>query len=134
MHNFEQKPLEYLIKKCDERLRESRIKCAEREEITNAKHAGYVAMKRNGEIITNSVKKAMWHADSDEMFEGYVNDKFKHNAGFIDAEARNLFKNKNATASLINCAHGDNHCGIRDAMINGRETGIECPRCNQVET
>ena len=36
--------------------------------------------------------------------------------------------------SVIKCAHGCNHYGIRNAMTNDDLTEKECPRCNAIET
>jgi len=67
------------------------------------------------------------------IFKKYVKDKFKHNSEFIDLEARNTFKSKDVTPSVIKCAYRYNQYRVRDAMINGKLTGMECPRCNEDE-
>ena len=35
---------------------------------------------------------------------------------------------------MIKCAHGYNHYGLREAMINDCVVEAQCPRCEQVET
>ena len=94
-------------------------------------------MEINGRMSTNSIKEAMRIEDAKNSLKEYLKDKFKHNMNhyqFIDLEARNAFKNKEVTASVIKCAHGFNHYGVRNAMINNNLTEKECPRCNAIET
>jgi len=62
-----------------------------------------------------------------------VIEKFKHLAEFVDVEARNSFRSKEIIVLVIKCAHGYNHYGTRDAMINGKLTEKECPRCSEIE-
>ena len=44
--------------------------------------------------------------------------KLKHNAEFVDLEARNSLRAGKVASSIIKCAHEFNHCGLRHAMIN----------------
>ena len=48
----------------------------------------------------------------------YAKSKLEHKYDFVDVEARNMFLSKKVTPSMIKCAHGHNHCGLRDALIN----------------
>ena len=50
---------------------------------------------------------------------------------FIDVKARSAFKTKKTPLSMIKCAHGCNHYGERDAIMNKDITNQECPRCNE---
>ena len=49
-------------------------------------------------------------------------------------EEQNAFKVGRVTTSMIKCAHGCNHCGKRDAMINDHMVEAICPRCEMTET
>ena len=91
-------------------------------------------MSINAQIPTNSVKEAIRNREAEIKLREYASEKFQHNIEFIDLEARDAFKCKDVTPSLIKCAHGYNQYGVRDAMINGRLTEMECPRCNEIET
>ena len=68
------------------------------------------------------------------MLEEYVVEKFKHYSSFIDVEARNDFKSKDVITLVIKFTYSFNQYAARDAIINGRLTGMECPRCSKVET
>ena len=113
---------------------EIRVKYYEKEAVTNIKYVGYYSMNINGEISTNSVKEAIRKRDAEISFKEYVKDKFGYKSEFMDIEARNSFQSKDVIPSVIKCAHGFKQYGVRDAMINGNLTGMECPRCNEDET
>ena len=132
--NMNVNPLDHLLKLCDRKALEMRIKSEEQERTTNIKYVGYHAMEINDEISTNSVKEAIRNRDADIKLREYASEKFKHNIEFIDLEAREAFKSNEVTPSIIKCVHGYNQYGVRDAMINGRLTDMECPRCNEIET
>jgi len=36
-------------------------------------------------------------------------------------------------SSMISCAHGFNHYGVRDVLINNNMKSNECPRCSKIE-
>ena len=88
----------------------------------------------NGVIVANSVKEAMRKKGVEIIFKEHVVEKFKHNIGIIYLDTRDAFKRKDVTPSVIKYAYSCNQCGVRDAMINGNLTGMECPRCNEIET
>jgi len=131
---FMMNPGDHLLKICDQKAKIMRMQCYERDADTNIKYVGYYSLRINGEMSTNSVKEAIRKRDAEMIFEEYVRKKFRQNADFIDLEARNSFKHKDITPSVIKCMHGYNHYGVRDALINGKTTGIDCPRCNHDET
>ena len=111
-----------------------REECFKKDAQTNIKYVGYHSMRINDEISTNSVKEAIRNRDAEIVFKEYASEKFKHNVEFLDLDARDAFRCKDVTPSVIKCAHGFNQYSIRDAMMNGRLTGMECPRYNEIET
>lgn len=131
---FQMKPLEHLIRMCDEKARVTREKCSDMGRETNIKYVGFWSMEIKGILSTNSVKEAIRIVDAEKSLEDYVKVKYKYHHDFIDLEARRTFNSKEVTPSIIKCAHGFNHYGVRDALINKGLTEEECPRCNQVET
>ena len=60
--------------------------------------------------------------------------KHRCKADFIDVEARNTFQVNKVITSIIKCAHGCNHYGLRDALINNNVVEANCPQCDQLET
>ena len=84
-------------------------------------------MRIKGAISTNSVKEAVRIADAESSLEEYIKEKYKHNADFVDIEARRAFNSKEVTASIIKCSHSFNHYGVREALINNKLIGDECP-------
>ena len=59
--------------------------------------------------------------------EEHLEDKFPINYDFVDSEARNVFRNKITTASLILHTHRCNHYGIRDALLIKNNKENNCP-------
>ena len=53
-----------------------------------------------------------------EFKKKYAKVKFGCKTEFIDAKARSTLKIIKTTTSMIKCAHGNDHCGERDAMMN----------------
>ena len=49
-------------------------------------------------------------------------------------EERNTFQTGKVTTSMIKCAHGFNHYGLREAIINDDMVESMCPWCEKVET
>ena len=131
---FQMKTAEHLMRMCDENARIARETCNDKEYETNIKYVGFWSMRMNGDMSTNSVKETIRNIDAEKSLADYVRSKYKHQADFIDSEARRAFNNKDVTPSVIKCARGFNHCGARDAAINKGVIEVECPRCNQVET
>ena len=52
----------------------------------------------------------------------------------MNIEARNAFRMGKVITSMIKCAHGFNHYGLREAMINNNIVEATCPRCKKIET
>ena len=94
---------------------------------------GFWSMKINRTLSTNSVKEAIRIVDAENALIEYKG-KCKHNANFIDLEARRAFNSKEVTLPVVKCTHGFNHYCVRDAIINNNLTGNECPYCSQLET
>ena len=127
-------PGDCMMKICDKKAQAMRRKCYRYEPDTNIQHVGLYSLNINGEISTNSIKEAIRKRDAEMIFKDYTEDKFGHNIDIVDIEARNSFKHNEITPSVIKCAHGHNHYGLRDALINGKIVGMECPRCGIDET
>ena len=72
--------------------------------------------------------------DAREKEDEHASDKCGYRKEFIDKEARNAFQTGKVMTSMIKCAHGFNHYGLREAMINNDMVESMCPRCEIVET
>ena len=73
-------------------------------------------------------------ADAEEEERKHVLRKHRHKEEFIDLDTRNAFSAKKVTTSVIKCANGFNHYGIRHAKINNNVIEANCPLCNSEET
>ena len=69
-------------------------------------------------MSTNSAKEAMRIVDSEKSLEAHVENKHKHNAKFIELEARRAFNSEDVAMSMIKCVHRCNHYGVRNAITN----------------
>ena len=72
--------------------------------------------------------------DAKEAEKEYGVEKLKYKYEFVDKEARNAFNPKKVTSSMIKCAYGYNHFGLRDSLINNNMIDAHCPRCQEIET
>ena len=72
--------------------------------------------------------------DAKQVKENQAKQKLDYKAEFVDTEARNLFQASKVTTSMVKCANGCDHYGLRHSMINNNLIESNCPRCNQVET
>ena len=131
--SFQNKPLEYLIKRCDRIAKDARETCNENERITNIKFEGYWALNIKEQIVMNSIKEAIRIADAEDSLNEYIKKKYQHNTDFIDIKVREAFRNKGIIASMIACSHGYNHYGIRNVIFNNNLTDVDCPRYNELE-
>ena len=61
---FEQRPLEYLIRECNQAAKEARMQVYRRINDMNIKYVGYYAIKINGSIMTNSIKETIRIVDT----------------------------------------------------------------------
>lgn len=125
--SFERKLLECLLKICDKKAKEARLKSYLNEVVTNAWFKGYCTININDDIVRNSVKEAIRIADGKKSLLEHAENKYPDHYDFITAEARNFFGNKKATASMILCSHRFNYCSIREALINNNLKGNKCP-------
>jgi len=83
-------------------------------------------MKINGLMNNKSVKEVIRKADARQLMKQYVQKKYPTNHNFIDIEARNSFGSKRIMLSMILCAHGFNHYGVREALLNNNIKGNKC--------
>jgi len=61
-------PCDHLLKICDQKALEMRVKCYEKEAKMNIKYVGYYSMNINGEISTNLVKEVIRKRDAEINF------------------------------------------------------------------
>ena len=69
-----------------------------------------------------------------EIEEAYMKEKIGYNVEYTDVEAQNTFPMNKVTASIIKCANGYNHYGLRDATINKNMINSEYPQCSLPES
>jgi len=131
---FEEKPLKYLLSKCDAEASKMRKQIQEKSNATNIKHVGKCALKVAGNITTNSIQETIRIVDGIRNEREQLKSKLKHHYDLIDLDARNAFPAKKVTASVIKCSSGYNHYGVRHAMINKEDMEEKFPRCNEIET
>ena len=74
---FRTNPGDHLLKICDQKAQEMRMRCHEKEVDINTKYVGYYSLRINGEISINSVKEAIRKRDTEMIFEEYVREKFR---------------------------------------------------------
>ena len=123
-----------MIRECDKRARNVRELISNENSITNITFYGSYNVTRAGEMQSKAVNEVVRIVDAREEESKHVEKKYGHKKEFIDIEARNAFKIGKVTPSMMKCAHGYNHYGVREAMINNNMVDSMCPRCEQVET
>ena len=101
--------------------------------IARIEFAGFWSAQANGKIATNLAKEVMRIADAESLFKEHAKEKFKHNAGFVDANARNALNSKNVTTAIIRYSYSFNQCRVREAMIKQKSIGLECSWCSKPE-
>ena len=126
--------LKDLLKECDEKAGKARIEIESFETITNLKYYGNYALMYQGVIISRSIQETLRIIDAKNNEKKYGDHKLGYKYNFVDTEARNVFKTQNVTTSMIKCAHGFNHFGLRDSLINNKMAEEYCPRCDMIET
>ena len=75
-----------------------------------------------------AVKEVLRVIDAKEEEKRQAEKKLKCKLDFVDLEARDLFHANEVTTSIIKCAHGFNHYGLRHSMINNNLIEENCPR------
>lgn len=110
--------------------RKIREEINEKENNNNNKFCGSYSMQKKGIAQSRSINEVTRVIDAKVKEREYVENKFECNKDSIDAEAKNAFQNKKVTASIIKCAHGHNHYGVRNAKINNNMVDESCPRCD----
>ena len=131
---YEQNPTKHLIRECDARARKGRELIRKKKEITNVKFYGNYGLKRDDGLQSRSTNEIIRIIDAKKVENEYIKKKYGYKNDFIDIEARNAFRVGKVTTSMIKCAHGYNHYGQRDAMINENMVEATCPRCEMIET
>ena len=125
---FEQKPMKYLLCKCDAEASKMRKQIQGKSNETNMKHVGRCALKVAGNIVTNSVQETIRIVDGMKHEREQLKLKLKHHYDLIDLDARHAFPAKKVTVSVLKYASGYNHYGMRHAMINKEDIEEKCPR------
>ena len=131
---YQTNPLKYLLKECDKTSREMQETARERQIKTNLKFYGSYSLVYDGNIIARSVQETLRIVDARSSEEAYHKEKLGYRYNFVDYEARDVFKVKDITPSIIKCTYGYNHYGLRDALLNNNMVEERCPRCNSIET
>ena len=126
--------LKWLIKECDAKSRTVRMKAMDFERVTNVKYYGTYSLMHEGIVASRSVQEVIRIIDSKDAEKKYAKKKLGYKHEFVDYEARNAFKVNEVTPSMIKCAYGFNHYGVREAMFNENMVDDRCPRCEAVET
>jgi len=85
-------------------------------------------------VLSRSIQEIVRIIDSKKAEESHGREKLKCKCDFVDADARNVFNSKKVTTSMMKCAHGFNHHGLRDSLTNNNVIDDRCPRCQEVET
>jgi len=131
---YQENPIKHIIRECDKEARRTREQISTKPSCTNIKFEGRYCLRRDGKIQSRAIKEIIRIADAREEEKEYAKEKFNHRAEFIDMEARNAFSTGEVTTAMIKLAHGFNHYGLRDAMINDQMFDATCPRCEETET
>jgi hypothetical protein len=126
--------LRKLLEECDKKAGEARINVERNELSTNIKYYGNYALMNEGIFVSRDIKEIMRISDSRIHENRHGKQKLGYKYTFVDTEARNVFKAKEVTPSMVKCSHGFNHYGLRDSLINNNMTEEHCPRCNRLET
>lgn len=132
--SYSSNQIKYLTKKCDERSRRKRENVELEDRQSDVKYHGNHVLIKNEVVQMRSITAAIRIADAEEEERKHVLRKYGHKEEFIDLDARNAFSVKKATASVIKCANGFNHYGVRHAKINNDMIEAKCPLCNSEET
>ena len=106
--------LKCLIKKCDMKSRDARVNIINFEKVTDVKWYGNYAPMHKGNVVSREVQETIRVIDGKIAEKQCGKKKIGLRCDFVDAEARNVFNSKVVTASMIKCAHGFNHFGLRD--------------------
>jgi len=128
--SYRDNPLKHLIKKCDERARRKRENIELEEARDNIKYYGNYVLSKNDIVQMRSTNAVLRIVDAMEEEKSHAKKKYGYKADFIDLEARNAFSTNKVTTSMIKCANGFNHYGLRHAMINKEMIEANCPCCN----
>ena len=72
--------------------------------------------------------------DAENLEENYAKTKFGYKAELINVKERSSFKINKIATSMIKCAHGHNHYGERETLMNKHVTNQDCLRCNGTES
>ena len=134
IERYQTQPLKHLIRECDTNAKEERLNAMHRERDANVKYFGSYAIMKDRVVLSRSIQEIVRIIDSKKAEENYGREKLKYKYDFVDAEARNVFNSKKVTTSMMKCAHGFNHYGLRDSLINNNMIDDSCPRCQEVET
>lgn len=126
--------IKHSIKECDKKAKITRLRIMRNRRVTNAKCCGNYSLMCKGIVASRAVQEVVRIIDSKKAEEQYQKRKLGCKYDFIDKNARNSFKASKATPSIIKCAHGFNHYGVRESMFNDNMIDEQCPRCGTTET
>ena len=55
--------------------------------------------------MTHSIKESIQNADGKNVIKEHAKDKFPSNYNFVDKRAKNMFRKKKVTVSIISCSY-----------------------------
>ena len=100
---------------------------------TNIKYWRFYALIQKNNVMLRSIQETIRIIDTKEVERQYGQKKLKYKYEFTNTEARYVFKSNNIVLSITKHAHGYNHFGLRNTLIN-RDIVEACyPRYNSVE-
>lgn len=114
-------------------LRKTREEISAKTNENNMKFYGSYSKTRKGELQSKAIKEVIRIIDTRENEEEYAKNKCRYRKDFICMKARNAFATGKASTSMIKCAHGFNHYGLREAIINNNMVEAACLRIEKVE-
>jgi len=129
IEQYQLQPLKHLIRECDMKAKKEREDVMNRDRDTNIKYYGSYALKKENVVLSRSIQESVRIIDSKKAEKEYGREKMKYKYNFVDADVRNAFNSKKVTTSMMTCAHGFNHYGLRDTLINKNMIDAYCPRC-----
>jgi len=126
--------LKYLIKECDLKSRYAREEVLRNESITNVKYYDCYDLMRKENIISRSIQEVTRIVDAKKAERQYGQKKLGYKYDFVDLEAQNASRSNDIIPSIVKYAHGFNHFGLRDSMINNNMIEAYCSRFHSLET
>ena len=124
---FQQEPGPFLVKECDEKLKEIRGQLTDDRE-GKILHVGSTILVHNEVLKDKAVDVLIREIDAHHHEAEHLPEHWN----YIDLEARNTF-HEGVGLVTLKCVTGHNHCGYRNRKINNELVENRCPRCNKLK-